>query len=308
MTGLEIQASLNDIGANHGGDLVLNAGTYEVDNTITIPSFTRIICKGEVKFIPIASIDTLFFMKDVEYAGIIGGKIIPNGTFKIGNGAFIYSNSHNCSIDGLCVDSANIGILLSSSPAGERPFNNFISRNVTHNCNTGYYEQNVIGTRVTDNNFSHSCSLGLLAERSDFSRLSRNICDYNGAHGTYLSGCQEFTLDCEHNCYNGMSGLHVRYAMLNCVLLPDTGHTIIGGQYSYNGQSPKKGNGIHIQEWSTHITVIGTVCRGNKSDGIRIHLEGATKNLVSGNICYENIDGQIIDENAGNIIVHNLII
>jgi hypothetical protein len=308
MTGAEIQIALNDIGANHGGDLILNSGVYEVDSTITIPSFTRIICKGDVEFLPVQSIDTLFFMNGVECAGINGGRIIPNGAFTIGNGAFIYSDSHDCSIDGMYIDSANIGILVHSFPSGGCPSNNFISRNVTHNCNTGYYEQKAIGTRITDNTFSYSTQIGLLAECSEHSRLSRNICDYNGAHGTYLSGCQEFTLDCEHNCYDGMSGLHVRYAMLNGVLLPDTGHTIIGGQYSYNGQSPQSGNGIHIQEWSTHITVIGTVCRGNKSDGIRIHLEGATKNLVSGNICYENIDGQIIDENAGNIVVHNLTI
>jgi len=273
-----INAAINSLPAS-GGKVVLLEGTYDVDNSIVVPSNVGInMSPGTV----IKVKDNLDSDIDVITNT---DKVNGNSNIQI-NGGTIYGNKSNNS------SGVQNGIYFKSVTSCK------ISTTVSDFRNTGICLESSINNNINNNICENNDSLGIKLYYSDGNTITGNTCNNNGnASGTYLTRSNNNTITGNTCSNNKWSGVFIDNSLNN---------TIVGNTCKGNGSNATLnhwGSGIFVIR-SSGNNISGNVCIENYHDGICIsEFSGAPSdgNNISNNNCKSN--SQEVDATYDNISV-----
>jgi len=193
-------------------------------------------------------------------------------------------------------------------------------RNFVEGCNLFYNHTNLYLINAPRNdvigNICHSSAGssganghdGILIDHCESCVIEGNICDNNVEHGIYVStgskGCVVRGNICRNNDYcgiqlNGGSGAEVAY-------------NVIVGNSCYQNQNTTTSHGIYIGYYAKRNVVDSNNCFDNGGYGIREadryygnEDRETQRNVIVGNVCYENNQGQILLGEGTNSLAAN---
>ncbi len=277
---VEIIAAVTYVGDLGGGSIIILAGTYNIDDTITI-LFSNIRLAG-------VGPATILFLTVNSPAGthiiMAGDDTNPYTDIRV----------EDLQVDGNKTNQVNI------NHAGIY-FNQYITRSMIKGCwvhdttTYGLWARDCYDFMCIQNWVSDATNVGIEMQTNDHAVCVSNIVE-NTEGGTGIA----ITHD-SNNCV--ASGNTCSENDIYGILLDGTSiyNAITGNTCNGNTQ-----NGIYASTACSYNAIVGNTCQGNTQHGIRVGILN-NGNTLSGNICYQNVrHGIYIFDSDNNNITGNI--
>ena len=348
-----IQAAVNYLSNNTtGGVIIVEAGTYSVSSTISVPSNTTIIGRGYVTIS--VSADVPVFQNTNYNSGVNSRIVISGFTIDINYSSTTYNQSvidmkrvSNSIIEKITFKVTSSGGVSNgrASVRFEGDASNLCEGNVITQCYVsdfgkyynsiyyyghGVYLKTYCKRNVINDNYFRNCQGHIFIEdHSEENIISNNTIYSSPSSGADYEGIH--ILSSHYNCVEGNTidgaeagnhGIRIEqskgYSVQNnvCKSLPGNGILLDSASVSYPSDfnsvvgnnchscTGANGNGIYLNNYCQYNAVNGNNCCNNNVWGIREseYASGAYKNVIVGNVCYNNTQGQIYKGTYTNTI------
>lgn len=289
----DIQSAIDDLPSD-GGVVYIKEGTYTLTTGLTL-STDNVIIYGSSRstIIQGSGTITLFTMDSINNIVLRDLSL----TTLSGSVTIIEADSCNqCFISNCYINGSAGGIILSSS-----------SECVVEHCDVKPYGGFSIDISGSDNVIKNNFLTQHIGGGIRVSSGSGNIIDGNRAFPSAvgLGGADAIVITSSGNI---IINNHTSGSIGNGIRLTEASNCIVSNNYCYNhwilGVTTR--DGIYLSGNSDRNLITGNQCLNSDGYGINISAATCDKNIIDGNVVYNNTTGQINDSGTNTVVGDNV--